>query len=183
MERTTHIVKSLRTFSHEGQKAFSQVNLNEQLDATLIMTQSEVKGRIEVVRAYDPQLPLVECNIGEINQVFMNMIMNAIQAIREKGTITVTTQQLPAERKVRVEIADTGPGIPSELRDLIFDPFFTTKEVGKGTGLGLAISATIVEKHQGTITVESEEGQGARFIIMLPTTQPATVTRLAPDAE
>jgi signal transduction histidine kinase len=183
VERTTHIVKSLRTFSHEGQKAFSQVNLNEQLDATLIMTQSEVKGRIEVVRVYDPQLPLVECNIGEINQVFMNMIMNAIQAIREKGTITVTTQQLPAERKVRVEIADTGPGIPSELRHLIFDPFFTTKEVGKGTGLGLAISATIVEKHQGTITVESEEGQGARFIIVLPTTQPATVTRLAPDAE
>jgi signal transduction histidine kinase len=178
VDRTTHIVKSLRTFSHEGQKAFSRVNLNEQLDATLIMTQSEVKGRIEVARVYDPQLPPVECNIGEINQVFMNMIMNAIQAIREIGTITVTTQHLRAERKVRVEIADTGPGIPGELQHLIFDPFFTTKEVGKGTGLGLAISATIVEKHQGTITVESEEGQGARFIIVLPTTQPATVTRI-----
>ncbi|HEY5747125.1 MAG TPA: ATP-binding protein [Chryseolinea sp.] len=183
VERTTHIVKSLRTFSHEGQKAFSLVNLNEQLEATLIMTQSEVKGRIEVVRAYDPQLPLVECNIGEINQVFMNTIMNAIQAIREKGTITVTTQQLAGGRKVRVEIADTGPGIPSELKHLIFDPFFTTKEVGKGTGLGLAISATIVEKHQGQITVESEEGQGARFIIVLPTIQSPTVTRLAPDVE
>jgi two-component system NtrC family sensor kinase len=183
VERTTHIVKSLRTFSHEGQKAFSQVNLNEQLEATLIMTQSELKGRIEVVRGYDLQLPLVECNIGEINQVFMNIIVNAIQAIREKGTITVTTQQVAAERKVRVEIADTGPGIPAELKHLIFDPFFTTKEVGKGTGLGLAISATIIEKHQGQITVESEEGRGARFIIVLPTTQPATVTRPVPTAE
>ncbi|WP_160144013.1 ATP-binding protein [Chryseolinea soli] len=183
VDRTTHIVKSLRTFSHEGQKAFSKMNLNEQLEATLIMTQSEVKGRIDVVRDYDPQLPLVECNIGEINQVFMNMIMNAIQAIREKGTITVTTKQLTTERNVRVEIADTGPGIPSELKHLIFDPFFTTKEVGKGTGLGLAISATIVEKHHGQITVESEKGQGARFIIVLPITQPATVTRLAPDVE
>jgi two-component system NtrC family sensor kinase len=183
VERTTHIVKSLRTFSHEGQTAFSPVNLNEQLEATLIMTQSEVKGRIDVVRAYDPQLPLVECNIGEINQVFMNTIMNAIQAIREKGTITVTTQPLAAERKVRVEIADTGPGIPSELKHLIFDPFFTTKGVGKGTGLGLAISATIIENHHGQITVESEEGHGARFIILLPITQPGNVTRLAPDVE
>jgi len=183
VERTTHIVKSLRTFSHEGQKAFSLVNLNEQLEATLTMTQSEVKGRIDVVRTYDPYLPWVECNIGEINQVFMNMIINAIQAIREKGTITVTTQQLASERKVKVEIADTGPGIPNDVKHLIFDPFFTTKEVGKGTGLGLAISATIVEKHHGQITVESEPGQGARFIIVLPIAQPATVMRLATEGE
>lgn len=183
VERTIHIVKSLRTFSHEGQNAVSPVNLNEQLDATLIMTQSEVKGRIEVVRAYDAQLPLVECNIGEINQVFMNTIMNAVQAIRDKGTITVTTQYLPDEQNVQVEIADTGPGIRSTLKHLIFDPFFTTKEVGKGTGLGLAISATIIEKHHGKISVESEEAQGARFIIVLPVTQPSTVTRLAPDVK
>jgi len=180
VERTTHIVKSLRTFSHEGQKTFSHVNLNDQLAATLIMIQSEIKGRIEVVCTFDPQLPLIACNIGEINQVFMNMIMNAIQAIDGKGTISVTTRRLAGD-KVAVEITDTGSGIPNEMKHLIFDPFFTTKEVGKGTGLGLAISATIIEKHQGKISVESEPGQGTRFIIVLPINQPENATRIVSE--
>jgi len=171
VERTTHIVKSLRIFSHEGQKAFSHVNLNEQLDATLVMTQSEMRGRIEVIKAYDPALPLIECNIGEINQVLMNIVLNGIQAIEGKGVLTIATHWDARERNVRVEIADTGQGIPPDLKGLIFDPFFTTKEVGKGTGLGLAITSSIVEKHRGHIRVESEEGHGACFIVTLPETQ------------
>jgi signal transduction histidine kinase len=174
VERTTHIVKSLRIFSHEGQKAFSQANLNEQLDVTLAMTQSEMRGRVDVVKIYDPALPLVECNIGEINQVFMNIIMNGIQAIEEKGTLTIATRWNAREKQVHVEIADTGRGIPADVKSLIFDPFFTTKEVGKGTGLGLTISASIVEKHQGRIQVQTEEGHGTRFIVTLPETQTAT---------
>jgi signal transduction histidine kinase len=171
VERTTHIVKSLRVFSHEGQKAFSQANLNEQLDATLAMTQSEMRGHIEVVKHLDPALPLVECNMGEINQVFMNIILNGIQAIEDKGTLTIVTRWDAREKHVRVEIADTGRGIPADVKYHIFDPFFTTKEVGKGTGLGLTISASIVEKHHGQIQVQSEEGHGTRFIVTLPETQ------------
>jgi two-component system NtrC family sensor kinase len=174
VERTTHIVKSLRIFSHEGQKAFSHANLNEQIEATLTMTQSEIRGRIDVVRHFDPALPRVECNVGEINQVLMNIILNGIQAIEGKGTLTVATRWDAQEKEVQVEITDTGPGIPADVKRLIFDPFFTTKDVGKGTGLGLAISASIVEKHRGKIQVHSEEGHGARFIVILPQTQSAT---------
>src|SRR5262249_50838729 len=146
-------------------------NLNEQLDATLVMIQSEIRGRIEMVTIFDPALPLIECNVGEINQVFMNIILNGIQAMEEKGVLTVATYWNAQAKEARVEITDTGQGIPAGLRYHIFDPFFTTKEVGKGTGLGLAISASIVEKHHGQIEVQSEEGHGARFIVTLPETQ------------
>jgi two-component system NtrC family sensor kinase len=175
--RTTEIVKSLRNFSHEGQKGFSHVDLNEQLDATLLMAKGEVTDRIAVVRNYDPGLPQVTCNIGEINQVFMNIILNAIQAMADKGTLTVTThtQRVAGQQMIFVEIADTGPGIPPELRQRIFDPFFTTKEAGKGTGLGLAISSNIVARHHGEIRIDSIEGMGTRFTIVLPVTQPTTV--------
>lgn len=181
--RTTEIIKSLRTFSHEGQKSFGHVNLNEQLDATLLMTQGEMKDRIAVVKDYDPALPLVTCNIGEINQVFMNIILNAIQAINGKGTLTIITrtQQAAGRQKVFVEIADTGPGIPRELRHRIFDPFFTTKEPGKGTGLGLAISANIIDKHHGEIRIDSKEGVGTRFTLVLPATQPLVATQALLD--
>lgn len=181
--RTTEIIKSLRTFSHEGQKSFGHVNLNEQLDATLMMTQGEVKDRIAIVKDYDPDLPRVTCNIGEINQVFMNIILNAIQAMHGKGTLTVITraQQVAGRQKIFVEIADTGPGIPRELRHRIFDPFFTTKEAGKGTGLGLAISANIIDKHHGEIRIDSKEGVGTRFTIVLPATQPVATTQALQD--
>ncbi|MBL0743609.1 ATP-binding protein [Chryseolinea lacunae] len=172
VERTSHIVRSLRTFSHEGQQAFSRVNLNEQLDATLIMTQSEMKGRIELVKAYDPNLPLVECRIGEINQVFMNLVMNATQAIAENGKIEIKTQSSTDGKSVSVTISDTGQGMSGDVLSRIFEPFFTTKEVGKGTGLGLAISNSIIEKHGGKITVQSVPGHGTTFTIMLPVWQP-----------
>ncbi|HEY5747126.1 MAG TPA: ATP-binding protein [Chryseolinea sp.] len=177
--RTTEIIKSLRTFSHEGQKGFSHVDLNEQLDATLLMTQGEMKDRITVVKDYDPGLPRVTCNIGEINQVFMNIILNAIQAMHGKGTLTVVTraQRVAEQQKIFVEIADTGSGIPRELWHRIFDPFFTTKEAGKGTGLGLAISANIIGKHHGEIRVDSNEDVGTRFTIVLPATQPVAATQ------
>ncbi|WP_160144014.1 ATP-binding protein [Chryseolinea soli] len=183
--RTTEIIKSLRTFSHEGQKGFSHVNLNEQLDATLLMTQGEMKDRFVVVKDYDPELPKVTCNIGEINQVFMNIILNAIQAMHGKGTLTVITrtQRAAGRQKIFVEIADTGPGIPRELRHKIFDPFFTTKEAGKGTGLGLAISATIIAKHHGEIRIDSNESLGTRFTIVLPATQPLATAQALQDLD
>jgi len=123
----------------------------------------------------DPELPNVPVLLGEFNQVILNMIINAAHAIGDvvaqeqggKGTIRISTRKDGAW--VEIRISDTGPGIPEAIRARIFDPFFTTKQVGKGTGQGLAIShSVIVEKHKGTITVESEAGRGATFILRLP---------------
>jgi signal transduction histidine kinase len=107
---------------------------------------------------------------SQVQQVFMNMIINAAEAMHGSGQLTITTRQVPVDSAVEVQFTDSGHGIKEEDLDRIFNPFFTTKEVGHGTGLGLAISYGIVKEHKGTITVESEEGQGATFTIRLPVT-------------
>lgn len=164
VERIKSIVDRLRGFSHLGGNEFAEGNINEALDDTLTIAWNELKYKATIEKDYGALSPVC-CNIGEIKQVFLNLVVNAAHAIQEKGTITLHTHQEGNE--VVIQISDTGGGIPPANLKKIFDPFFTTKPVGKGTGLGLWISSTIVQKHQGTITVTSELGRGTTFTIRL----------------
>jgi signal transduction histidine kinase len=172
VDRATKIVHSLRTFSYENSEGVQEADLIECIEATLTMLQSELKNKIEVQKNYQP-LPLVECNAGEISQVLMNILTNAIHAAGDKGTITITTGRLGKEDKIFFSIKDSGKGISDELIKRIFDPFFTTKPLGKGVGLGLSISYKIIENHRGSIEVRSKTGQGAEFIVTLPIHSPS----------
>ena len=125
-----------------------------------------MKGRIGVVKMYDPNMPVIECYPGQLNQVFMNLISNSIQAIEGEGEISVTTHAL--ENEIEVIITDNGIGMDEKTQQKIFEPFFTTKDVGRGTGLGLSISYGVIEKHKGKIEVKSVLGNGTQFIIKLP---------------
>lgn len=179
VDRTIGIVKSLRNFSRLDEGELKAVDIHEGLDSTLEILQSQIKKKAEVVRRYG-ELPLVECAAGKINQVFLNIINNALQAIEERGTITLETNFLKENNAVEIIISDTGKGMSEEVKRRLFEPFFTTKPVGEGTGLGLSISYSIIEEHKGSISVESparavyannEQGKGATFVITLPVTQ------------
>ncbi|TRW92688.1 ATP-binding protein [Candidatus Methylobacter oryzae] len=163
--RIRNIVLALRNFSRLDQGEVKTVRIEEGLDSTLQMLHHNYKDRINVETDYALN-EMVECYAGELNQVFMNILANAIQAIPDKGSIFITTARI--NDQAIISIADTGTGMPEEIKKKIFDPFFTTKEVGEGTGLGLSISYGIIEKHQGTLTVESELNRGTRFIIAIP---------------
>jgi len=164
-DRIRNIVLSLRNFSRLDQGEVKTVRLEEGLDSTLQMLYHNYKDRITVEKDYALNEP-VECYAGELNQVFMNILANAIQAIPDKGRIFIATARI--NDQAIISIADTGTGMSAEVSKKIFDPFFTTKEVGEGTGLGLSISYGIIEKHHGALTVESELNRGTRFIIALP---------------
>jgi signal transduction histidine kinase len=166
--RTIEIVRGLRTFSRLDEDVLKMADIHEGLNSTLILLHNKYKNRIRIVKNYS-DIPLIECYAGQLNQVFMNILSNAVDAIDDKGTITISTSI--SNSFIQVGIKDTGQGIPEKIREKIFDPFFTTKEVGQGTGLGLSISHGIIEKHQGGIKVKSEVGQGSEFIISLPVKQ------------
>lgn len=163
--RVKNVVQNLRNFSRLDEAALKWVNLHEGLETTLLLLNNELKNRIEVHKEYSP-LPTVYCHPGNINQVFMNVLLNAIQAIEQKGNIWIKTEQ--KGEQVEISIRDDGRGIPAKYQHKIFDPFFTTKPVGKGTGLGLSISYNIIKEHQGQISFSSEEGKGTTFVISLP---------------
>jgi len=165
LDRVTQIVKDLKHFSHVDQGEWQAADLNAGLDSTLNVVWNELKYKAEVIKEYAP-LPAVECMAGQINQVFMNLLINAAHAIPERGTITLRTTAVGDF--VAVAIADTGQGIPPETLPRIFDPFFTTKPVGKGTGLGLSLSFGIVARHGGRIEVDSTPGVGTTFRVWLP---------------
>ena len=165
LQRVKRIVQDLRDFSHVDETDKQWANLESGLDSTLNVVWSALKDKAEVVKEYGA-IPEIECIPSQINQVFMNLLINAGQAIEEHGRITLRTGQ-DAEN-VWVEIQDTGNGIPPEHLDRIFDPFFTTKPVGTGTGLGLSISYGIVSRHGGQIEVTSQPGKGATFKVLLP---------------
>jgi signal transduction histidine kinase len=141
------------------------MDLHEGIDVSLRLLQPRWMDRITIHRDYG-DLPPIEGAAGQVNQVLMNLIVNACDAIAERGNIWIRTRS--DGRTVTVTVRDDGRGIPLEIRRRIFDPFFTTKPVGKGTGLGLAISASIVRDHRGTLEVESDPGGGATFTVMLP---------------
>lgn len=168
-ERVRKIVQDLRDFSRsESTQDWQAADLHQGLDSTLNVASNEIKYRADVVREYGP-LPRVDCLPSQLNQVFMNLFVNAAQAMPEgqRGTITVRTGMEGGDR-VWIEVADNGRGIPQAVIDRIFDPFFTTKPVGKGTGLGLSLSYGIVQKHNGKISVSSTPGAGTTFRITLP---------------
>jgi signal transduction histidine kinase len=174
IERVAKIVRAMKDFAHPGKNEKTAVDLNKAIESTVTVARNEWKYIADLELKLDPALPPVPCLAGEFNQVILNMIINAAHAIADvvqgtgqKGTITITTAQAGDCAEVRV--ADTGTGIPEAIRHKIFDPFFTTKEVGKGTGQGLAIArSVVVDKHGGTIRVESDVGIGTTFIIRLP---------------
>ncbi len=166
--RTAAIVKGLRNFSRADEKEMAHFNLNDAIESTLLLLNNKLKHQnIEVVRALG-NLPDVLCFPIQLEQVFMNLLVNAIDAIGENGKIFITTDASSANDFVTISIRDTGEGMSGEVLEKLFDPFFTTKEIGKGTGLGLSISHSIIEKHKGRIEVKSEEGQGTEFIITIP---------------
>ena len=166
--RTTEIVKGLRNFSRLDQNIIKKANMNEGIESTLTLLHSVYKDRIEIEKDLG-EIQEVECLPGQINQVLMNILSNAIQAIHDKGEIFIKTWE--EEPMVKISIKDTGSGMSEVTKQKIFDPFFTTKEVGKGTGLGLSISYGIIEKHKGKIEVNSEPGKGTEFIISVPILQ------------
>jgi two-component system NtrC family sensor kinase len=164
--RVKRIVQDLRDFSRGGVEEVRQaIDLHAALDSTLNIVRNELKYKADIVRDYGG-VPEVECMPSRLNQVFLNLLVNAGQAIPERGTITISTGSNDAE--AWVTIADTGCGISAENLNRIFDPFFTTKPVGQGTGLGLSVSNAIVRKHGGRIDVDSEVGRGTRFTVRLP---------------
>jgi two-component system NtrC family sensor kinase len=163
--RTSEIVKGLRNFSRMDQSIFKKANINDCLETTLTLLHSTYKNRVEIEKNYG-NIPEVDCFPGQINQVFMNILSNAIQAISGEGTIFIKTYQ--DENTVKISLRDTGSGMTDEVSKKIFDPFFTTKEIGKGTGLGLSISYGIIEKHNGKIEVFSQLGKGTEFVITIP---------------
>jgi signal transduction histidine kinase len=186
-QRIREIVQSLRNFSRMDEAAVKTVNIHEGLNSTLLILKHRLqpsshgaKSSIAVVKKYG-DLPKVDCYAGQLNQVFMNLLSNAIDALEEK---VEQEPQFKPQIRLRTEIvkdgiiihiADNGSGIPEEIRDRLFDPFFTTKPIGKGTGLGLSISYQIVvEKHQGQLKCESQLGKGTTFSIQIPIRQAAT---------
>ncbi|MEG3897602.1 MULTISPECIES: PAS domain S-box protein [unclassified Microcoleus] len=194
-DRIQEIVKSLRTFSRLDEADFKAVNLHEGIDSTLMIIAHLLKPEgdklaISIIKEYG-NLPQVECYSGQLNQVFMNLLINAIDAVKESErnsksaggsspipTIKIRTEVMEGER-VKIAIADSGTGIPESMQQRLFDPFFTTKPVGKGTGLGLAISYEIVvKKHQGKLLCNSELGIGTEFAIEIPIRQPQAEEKL-----
>lgn len=187
VERIVQIVSSMRNFSRLDETSMKEANLHDGLDSTLLILYNRLKAKdkhpeIRVIKNYG-DLPLVPCYSGQINQVFMNIIANAIDALRENGEARSPQANSPEPDciqistsvigdRVRIQIADNGPGIAAEIQERIFQPFFTTKPTGKGTGLGMSIShKIIVEKHGGALSCHSELGQGTEFRIELPIQQ------------
>lgn len=163
--RMKKIIQDLKSFSRLDAADFAEADINGAIETTLNIMHNEYKNRIEIKKELG-NLPLVDCYIAKLNQVFMNLIVNACHAIEGKGEITIKTGT--QNGSVNIEISDTGGGIPEEVIEKIFDPFFTTKPVGKGTGLGLSISYGIVKQHKGEIDVKSRPGEGTAFTIKIP---------------
>ena len=168
-QRVTKIVQDLRTFSRTDQAEIQEANLNEEIKRTLALMEVRLKDGVEVECNFG-ELPLVRCYPGQLNQVFLNLLMNACDALDQNGKIIVNTRAV--DSGVELVFEDNGPGIPLEIQSQIFDPFFTTKPVGKGTGLGLSLSHEIVGRHGGQISVETPESGGTRFRIELPLEAP-----------
>ncbi len=169
VERMKHVVSSLRTFGRPDRSEVDNIDLVEALHGTLDLLRHELGDRITVEEQFET-LPRVECYAQQVNQVFMNLMMNAIQAVRGRGTLTLRAQ--PSGDRVVVEVADNGTGITRENLERIFEPGFTTKGERVGMGLGLMICREIVDRHGGEVSVESEAGVGTTFSVSLPVVLP-----------
>ncbi|HEX4300845.1 MAG TPA: ATP-binding protein [Gammaproteobacteria bacterium] len=165
VDQISEIVQNLKDFSRLDRATADDVDLNECLDSAVLLARNVLKNRVEVVRQYGA-LPRISCMPSQLNQVFLNMLSNAAQAIEGPGRILLKTET--EEDWLKITVQDTGKGIPADVLPRIFDPFFTTKPVGQGTGLGLSISYQIVQQHGGDIRVTSQPGKGTRFTVRLP---------------
>jgi PAS domain S-box-containing protein len=179
IERVAKIVRAMKDFSHPGSEEKRSIDINQAIETTITVARDEWKYVSDVETHFDPNLPLVPCHAGEFNQVILNLLINAAQAIAEaledgsqgKGTIVVSTMR--DQDWAEISISDTGAGVPEAVRSRVFEPFFTTKPVGKGTGQGLALAHTaIVRRHGGKIWFDSELGKGTTFYIRMPLPQP-----------
>jgi PAS domain S-box-containing protein len=175
--RVANIVRAMKDFSHPDSDDKTETDLNKGIASTITVARNEWKYVADVTTTFDDTLPPVVCYPGEVNQVILNLIVNAAHAIKEKvkdgdkGNITVVTRK--RDQAVEIAISDTGMGIPEAIQSRIYEPFFTTKEVGKGTGQGLSFAhSVVVKKHQGKIWFETEPGRGTTFFIQLPIRQP-----------
>ena len=175
--RTEEIVKGLKTFSRIDDAKLIKTNIHKGIDSTLLILNNKYKNRIEIIKNYSSDVKEIICYPGQLNQVFLNIINNGIDAIKDTGTITIKTQKADLndrkefnifDKYIKISIKDTGTGINEKVIDKIFDPFFTTKEVGKGTGLGLSITHGIIEKHNGKVFINSIVNEGSEFILFLP---------------
>ena len=165
-KRTSEIVKGLSEFSHIDHEKMEPADIHNGIDTTIGLLKSKFNPKIKITKNYDRSIGLINCHIGQLNQVFMNLLINALDAIGTEGEIVITTK--PVGDQVLISIKDNGKGIPEELKNKVFDPFFTTKKIGDGTGLGLSISHGIIKNHNGTITVNSVAEKGTVFEIRLP---------------
>ena len=172
-KRTRDIVLGLRNFSRIEEAKLKEVDITEGIDRTLDLLKGELKSKVSVVKKY-AKAPLINCYPGQLNQVFMNIIVNSIHAIEDRGELTIQTK-ITENKFIEISFKDSGKGIGKEAIEKIFDPFFTTKDIGKGTGLGLSISYGIVQKHEGTIKVNSKVGEGTEFVITLPIEGPSNI--------
>ncbi len=175
IQRVTKIVHAMKEFSHPGSEEKKSIDINQAIETTITVARNEWKYVSDVETHFDPELPLVLCHAGEVNQVILNLLINAAQAIAQaledgsggKGKIVISTAR--AQDSAEISISDTGTGIPEDVRSRVFEPFFTTKPVGKGTGQGLALAHTaIVRRHGGKIWFDSEVGKGSTFYIRIP---------------
>lgn len=170
--RTAEIVKGLRIFSRVDENDLKRADINEGIESSLIIVNNQLNGKIEVKRDFAQDLPMIECYPGKLNQVFLNIISNAIHAVKQQhgdkdtGLITIKTRSFADH--ITVEFMDNGTGMSEETQKKIYEPFFTTKEVGEGTGLGMSIVYNTIKKHNGSITLVSQPGQGTSFLINLP---------------
>jgi len=168
INRVIKIVKDLKDFSHVDEEEWQWANLEEGVDSTLNVVNNEIKYKADIIKEYG-EIPEVECIASQLNQVFMNLLVNAAHAIEDKGTITIRTGK--ENENIWISIIDTGSGIEEKNLNKLFEPFFSTKPVGEGTGLGLSLSYGIIQKHSGKIEVKSELNKGTEFKIILPVNQ------------
>jgi len=164
--RSAFIVRGLSNFSRADVEDMTLANIHDGLDDTLTLLQNKFKDKVKIVRNYDKNIKEIMCYPGQLNQVFMNLLANAEEAIEKKGEVIISTKNL--DKSIQISIKDNGAGMNKETRKQLFDPFFTTKDVGRGIGLGLSISLGIIKKHDGNIKVESESGKGSNFTIVIP---------------
>jgi signal transduction histidine kinase len=168
INRVIDIVKNMKTFSHPDDKRISSVDVHEVLDSTLLLLKNETRTNIRVLKDFNASMFTIKSNRNELGQIFLNIIMNAVQAVSEVAEGTIHIQTESDGETLSISIIDNGYGIPEDKIDLVFDPFYTTKDVGEGTGMGLSISYGIVQKYNGSISVSSVLGEGAKFTLQFP---------------
>jgi signal transduction histidine kinase len=166
VRRSTEIVKSLNHYTQKDNQPKVKCNIHSILDNCLLMIKGKLPSRIDIKKDFSLEVDTLMCNEGKLHQAFLNIILNAIQAIEDKGVIEITTRKINS--KIQISISDTGCGVSEYNLNKITDPFFTTKDPGEGAGLGLSISLSIIDDHNGSLEIESEEGKGTKVIVVLP---------------